>query len=45
MESEENLSLEKQNSEKNISIENPASIEVQSKTTNYNCWPRLKWCY
>ena len=32
MESEENLSLEKQNSENNISVENSSTVEMQSKT-------------
>ena len=32
MESEENLSIEKQNSEKNISLENSSPVEVQAKT-------------
>ena len=32
MESEENLSLEKQNSEKNISVKNPSSVELPPQT-------------
>jgi len=32
MKSEENLSLEKQNSEKNISVENPSTVELSTET-------------